>query len=388
MSGKVLSGALSFIGLADLFQILGGNACTGVLRIESQYAPDPGTIYFVKGNPINASSGSLEGMDAIYALFGWTEGSFEFSEQGVNVGHVVKHSRMEIVLDALRMVDDGVIKKVGPPSLDEVSVVAKPGGEEALQITKGPFVDYSHVLEEEDYRDGERIVNQGGHGKWIWVVLEGTVNISRETPTGPLIVARLGAGSFIGTITALSFLPYSRSATATASSDVRVGLLDTERLSREYTSLSPDFKSLLLSLDGRLRKVTDRAVELSEKKGKGKELVEGKKVILKKGSSKEAAFTITDGETCVVGESKKAHIPLFILTKNDVFGYVPFIDMGHEPRSASVMASQDLTVSKVDVENLQTEYDNLSETFRNLILNTSTCVFMTTRMAYHYHDKK
>lgn len=393
MAGKlVLSGALSFVSLPDLFQILGGNNCTGTLHLKSQYAPNPGLIYFVNGNPVNASSGSLRGIDAIYALFGWTEGKFEFNEQGVNAGHVVKQSRMEIVLDALKMVDDGVIKKVGPPSLDEAPVVenggAKQGGEEVLQVTKGPFVDYSHVLEEEDYRDGERIVSQGGHGKWIWVILEGTVDISRETPTGPVTVARLGAGCFVGTLTALSLLPYSRSATATASGDIRLGLLDTEPLSREYASLSPDFKGLLLSLDGRLRKVTDRVVELFMKENKTKGLTEGKKVILKKGSSKEGAFTITDGESCVVGQSKKGYVALLTLGKNDFFGHVPFMDMGHEPRSALVMASKDLKVNMLDMGNLQGEYNNLSETFKNVILNTTACVLMATRMAYYLHEKK
>ena len=112
-----LTGNLAFIALADVFQILGGNNSTGVLRIKSQYAPNPGLIYFVSGDPVNASSGSLHGTDAIYALFGWTEGNFEFDEQAISVGHVVKEGRMEIVLEALRMLDDGVIKKVGPPLL-------------------------------------------------------------------------------------------------------------------------------------------------------------------------------------------------------------------------------------------------------------------------------
>lgn len=393
MPGRVVfSGVLSFIGLADLFQILGGDSSTGVLRIKSQYVPNPGLIYFVNGNPINASSGSLQGIDAIYALFGWTEGDFEFNKQEVGVGHVIKQSRMQIVLDALRMVDDDVIKKVGPLSLDEVSVVGsggtKRGGEEVLKVTKGPFLDYSHVIEEDNYRDGDRIVKEGGHGKWVWVILEGTVNISRETSTGSLTVARLGEGCFVGTITALSFLQYTRSATATASGNVRLGLLNTERVSAEYASLSPDFKGLLFSLNGRLRKVTDRVVELFMKEDKTKELTKGKKLFMEKGSSKQGVLTIVEGETCVVGQSKKGHIALLTLKEKDVFGHVPFMDMGHEPNSASMMASEDLKVDELDMESIKKEYDNLSGTFRNLIFNTSTCVFMTTRMAYHLHEKK
>ena len=389
----VLAGNLSFIGLGDLFQILGGNNSTGVLRIRSQYVPNPGIIYFVNGNPVNASNGSSQGLKAIYSLFGWTEGAFEFEEQAVNVGRAVKQSRMEVVLGALRLLDDGVIKKVGPPSFDDPAITkagrGKGGEVEGPKIIKGPFVDYSHILQEEDYHDGESIVKQGGHGKWIWVILEGTVTISRKTPSGPLSVARIGEGCFVGMISALSSLEYARSATATtAKGNVRLGLLDTERLSREYESLSRDFRLLLLSLDDRLTQVTDRVVELFMRKDRSKELTKGKKALLKRGSSKKGAFTITDGETCVVGKSKRGPLALVTLKEKDVFGNLPFLDMGHEPRSASVMASENLKVNKLDVESMQEEYDNLSETFRNLIFNAGSCIFMTTRMAYHLHEKR
>lgn len=212
------------------------------------------------------------------------------------------------------------------------------------------------------------------------------MNISRETPNGPVTVARLGEGCFIGTISALSFQQYSRSATVTASGDVWLGSLDTEYLSREYGSLSPDFTGLLFSMDGRLIKVTDRVVELLKKEDKSKELIKGKKLMMKKGSFKEGAFTIIDGESCVVGHSKKSHIPLFTLTEKDVFGYVPFIDIGHEPRFASVMASKDLHVNKLDIESLKKEFDNLSDTLKNLIIYTSTCIYTTTRVAYYLHE--
>jgi hypothetical protein len=247
-------------------------------------------------------------------------------------------------------------------------------------------VNYSHILEEEEFIDGARITKEGGHGNWIWVILEGIVNISRETSNGPLTVARLGEGCFIGTISTLAFKHNNRSASVTASGDVWVGSIDTEYLSREYGSLSPDFSGLLFSMDGRLVKVTDKVVELLKKEDKSKELIEGKKLMMKKGSTKEGAFTITGGESCVVGHSKKSHIPLFTLTEKDVFGHVPFIDIGHEPRFASVMASKNLHVNKLDVESLNKEFDSLSDTLRNMIHNTSTCIYTTTRMVYHLHE--
>src|SRR4030042_2675789 len=90
-----LSGKLSFISLADLFQLLGGNSSTGVLKISSKYTPNPGQIYFVKGNPINATCDRLKGIDAIYPLFGWVDGTFEFNEEEVHKSQIINQGRME-----------------------------------------------------------------------------------------------------------------------------------------------------------------------------------------------------------------------------------------------------------------------------------------------------
>jgi len=393
MSAKAaLAGSLSFISLADIFQILGGNSSTGVMRITSQHAPDPGLIYFVNGDPINARSGPLSGLDAIYALFGWIEGKFEFYEEKVQIGRVIKKNRMEILLDAMRMLDDGLIKKVGSLPFDEVASVenseTKSQKKGTPQVIKGPLVDYSHVLDEEEYHAGERIARAGGHGKWIWIILKGSVNVSRETPNGSMNIANLGEGCFIGGFTILPFMEYTRSVTITALDDVQLGLLDTEFLYRDFMSLSPDFRKILLSLDGRLRKITDRTVELFMKEDKTKGFTKNKKIVIEKGSSKQDAFAILEGETYVIGQTQKGYLPLLTLEKDEVFGYMPFADMGHEPRSALVLASKDLKVHRLKTESLQKEYENLSGTFRNMIYNACTCTFLTTKLAYHLHEAK
>ena len=393
MSDKAaLAGSLSFIGLADIFQILGGNNCTGIMRITSQHAPDPGLIYFLNGDPINATIGPLSGLDAIYALFGWGEGKFEFYEEEVQIGRVVNKSRMEIVLDAMRMLDDGLIKKVGPPSFDEVASAQGSGtafGKKGFpQVIKGPLVDYCHVLNEEEYRDGGIIVREGGHGKWIWVILKGSVTVSKETSNGPVTIVHLGEGCFLGTFTALTAMEYTRSATVTALGDVQLGLLDTELLYREFASLSPDFRGTLLSLDGRLRKITARAVALFMKEDKTEGFTKDKKVIIEKGSSTKEAFTIVEGKAYVIGQTRKGYLPLLTLEKDEFFGYMPFMDMYHEPRSALVLASKDLKVNRLDMESLQKDYEQLSGTFRNMIYNACACIFMTTKLVYHLHEGK
>jgi CRP-like cAMP-binding protein len=381
---SALSGKLSFISLADLFQLLGGNTGTGVLKITSQYAPNPGYIYFVNGNPINATCGRLKGIDALYPLFGWLDGSFEFHEEEVQKSKVIKQGRMEIVLDALRMFDDGAIKKLGPPSdMFKDETIKK----DSLPLIKGAIGDYSYIIGEEEFEDGRPIVKEGKYGKWIWVILEGTVDVERETGNTPMTVLRLGEGSFIGTFTALLFGKYARKSTVIAKGKVSLGLLDTERLSREFNSLSPDFRSLLLSLDTRLKKITDRAVALYTKKGEDMALPKGANVIIGKGSSKHDISIITDGVAYLIGKTQHGDFPLFTLEKEDVIGPLPFLDIGHEPEFAFVAASNDLKLKKLDTGNLQAEYDTLSGLFRSFIYNICACISLTTRVAYHLHSK-
>ena len=386
MNGRtVLSGGLEFINLADVFQILGGNNSTGVLQLKSPHSSAKGLIYFVNGNPVNASNDTAQGIEAAHALFGWTEGQFEFREEKVQTKHVIKKSRMEIVLDALRMLDEGLIEPPGAPLTEKASTqranVVAGGGKDQPPIIRGPLVDYSCIVSEENYPDGHRIVTQGGFGKWLWIILEGAVCVSRDTPKGPRTICRLGEGCFVGTFTSFTFREHARSATVTALGDVHLGLLDTSRLHAAFSSLSPEFKRLLLSLAGRLRKITDRALDPPSNGSAHAKEIRKQKLILDQGSSNDDLFSIVEGTAHVVGRLPQADLPLLTLERDDVFGHFPFLDMGHEPYSACIRASKDLRTEKLDSRGIQHEYENLSRGFRNLIDNMSTCIAVTTKEA-------
>jgi hypothetical protein len=391
MNGRaVLEGSLSFINLSELFQVLGGNNSTGTLRIISQYAPNPGVIYFVKGNPINATNGSLRGLEAVYSLFGWSDGKFEFAQENAQVDRIIKNSRMEIVLDALRMLDDGAIKKLGPASLEGIPQGKRgltPGKKSNLPVIKGSMVDYLYIVQEEEYNDGRVVVKEASHGKWIWVILEGTASVTRETPQGPLTVARLGEGSFIGAFSSLLFRDIARSATVTAEGDMRLGLLDTQRLAGEFRTLSSDFRNALVSLDRRRKMVTDRAVEWFLKKPP-MALPKGCEVLIPAGSSSAGAYAMEEGEAYVIGQSENTPLPLVLLKKDDIFGNIPLIDMGHEPRNAMIVAPKGIKANKLDPRELEKSYNQLSGTFKSMIYCICTSIALTTRLAYLFHKGK
>jgi hypothetical protein len=69
---------------------------------------------------------------------------------------------------------------------------------------------------------------------------------------------------------------------------------------------------------------------------------------------------------------------LINLGPDDFFGPLPFLEMGHEPFSASVCFSQDMKAAPLDPEALQSEYDQLSDTLKNLIEFSLNCISIAT----------
>jgi cAMP-binding proteins - catabolite gene activator and regulatory subunit of cAMP-dependent protein kinases len=385
----MFSGSILFLSLADVIQLLGGNNCTGILTLRSQYSADMGVIYFIGGNPVNASCGKLKGLEAVYALFGWTDGKYEFSEAELTgINPVIKQGRMAIVMDAVRMLDDGQIAKVGPDPLNQKDM--EKTGSDGIEMdfvhpVKGPLVDYQCVMGEYSYKDGATIVKEGKYGKWMWVIYEGTVKITRETSKGAITLARLGEGCFIGTIRALMHGEYSRSATAIAEGKVRLSMLDAEPLQREYAALSENFRKILISLDNRLRLINDNVVAAyigGYSKGLPKD-----KVFENRFQNNTDLYIIRKGTADIIGKGPKEDVNLLSLGSDDVFGKIPFMDFGHEPLSASVMTSDPFEADILDSQALQEEYDNLSPTFRNFVFNAATNISMTTKLFYQLLEK-
>ena len=171
-----------------------------------------------------------------------------------------------------------------------------------------------------------------------------------------------------------------RSATALASGHVQLGVLDSQRMASEFTGMASDFRRLAVSLDKRLKEATTRIVEMHQQQNRLQEFIEGKKPVIKQGEKKEELLTITKGEATVIRQTDKIHVPLANLCEGDFFGLVPFLDIGHEPYSAMVLGSEDLEVSPLDPGHLSQEYNKLSQTFRNFIDHTTTCLSVTTAL--------
>lgn len=381
------TGNLNFLDFGDLLQLIGSSGNSGMLRLTSRYAPEPGFVYFVKGNPVDATNGRLTGIDALYAMFGWIDGDFEFYKESIARQTIINKSRMEIILDGLKMLDEGEIKKLGPLSLNH-----KPSysfdSSNSLPLIRGPLVDYMYIVDEEDFFDGYKIVEEGKHGGWIWVILEGIVHIVKETNNGPVTILRIGPGAFIGSIASFLVRENSRGATAVAFGNVQLGVLDSQRLAREFAIMSPDFRQFVSSLDRRLKLITNRMVDIFLGNNSGEDFLLNKTPLVKQGDTDSGIVSIVRGQATVVRETGTVKVPLCNLNSGDFFGHIPFLNAGHEPHSAAVYASKDIETTQLDSGHLSREFKQLSSTFQHLIEMTATCISVTTMIVCEEDKKK
>jgi CRP-like cAMP-binding protein len=376
------AGKLSFLNLGELLQMLGSSSATGTLRVYSPLRTEAGVISFEKGNPIDAQNGSHSGADALFSLFGWTAGRFEFVREPITRVRTIQKGRMELILDGLRLLDEGKIEKLGPEAESGAdpteSNIPAERSSELPPVIKGPLVDYAYVIDEESFYDGDEIVHEGAHGNWIWVILEGVAEIIKTTPNGPLKLLRVGDGAFLGSLASLLIGDNVRSTTVVACGNVQLGMLDSQLLAGELANLSADFKTLIKSLDNRLRCVTAIGADAHARATSFMDLIKGKKMALKEGQNEERLFRIREGEVVVARSHGSGYVPLAQLQKGDFFGQIPFLTIGHEPFAAAVFSSPDLKLAAVDSKKVEAEYKRLSTTLRNIIDHLAACISATT----------
>lgn len=377
----VLTGDLTFLNLADLLQLLNADGKSGVVRLSSRYVEKPGIIHVLDGNPVNAFCGDKTGEPALYALFGWGEGCFEFTLEEVPSQRAIQKSAMAIILDALKMVDEGEIETVGPVQLAG-DKMRDESGRIHLPVVRGPaFSDYMYLADEEAFRSGDRIIEQGRHGNWLWVVLEGGVKIVKSTPAGDVVISRVGSGAFVGNLSSLTRPDHPRSASAIAEGEALLGVIDTRQLTADLSGLSDPFLQVICSIEKRLAVVSNRAVALKFIEDPMADLPQGIKPVIRQGDHVTKLFFIESGEAYLVQETGGRKVFLGTLGPGDFIGRLPVFKYEHEPGMASVFASPDLKLSIQDPEALMAEYEKAPSLINNIIEYTSVCVSVITDLA-------
>ncbi len=119
-------------------------------------------------------------------------------------------------------------------------------------------VIYGYVVNEEQYPDKAAIIEEGSKGDWAYLLLEGQVKVKKLTGKGLVTVDTLKKGAIFGEMGLLAKGESIRTASVFADGPVRLGVLDTQRIVKDFESISPQLRTLLSSLIMRLKVSTDR----------------------------------------------------------------------------------------------------------------------------------
>jgi len=122
---------------------------------------------------------------------------------------------------------------------------------------------YAYIAQEEEYEEGDAIIKEGSRGDWVYLILQGRVKVKKMTSKGMVIIDTLLEGDIFGEMILWQSGKGARTASVVADTHVKVGVLDTQHLVREYEAISPRLKSLIGSLIKRLGDTTNKAVILA-----------------------------------------------------------------------------------------------------------------------------
>jgi uncharacterized protein (TIGR02266 family) len=122
-----------------------------------------------------------------------------------------------------------------------------------------------YIASEESYQDGQVIVQEGGSGDWVYVILSGTVQLSKTIGGKKYVIEWLQPGEIFGELG--FFGGVTRTATAQAIGETTVGLIDRGFLDTESNKLQSDFRNILISMIERYKKMINRVCDFSAREG-------------------------------------------------------------------------------------------------------------------------
>jgi CRP-like cAMP-binding protein len=124
--------------------------------------------------------------------------------------------------------------------------------------TDEQLAEIARVAEHLHVQKGEVILREGRLGRELYIILDGTVVVTRAGRT----VNEWGPGDYFGELAAIDEAP--RSATVTATSDLEVLIVGPREL--EAIMEIPGFRNaLLLGMSRRIREADDKLAEIAEK---------------------------------------------------------------------------------------------------------------------------
>ncbi|MCD6580007.1 DUF4388 domain-containing protein [bacterium] len=113
-----LNGKLEDTGLLNLLMIIKMQLKTGFLEL-ARGNEDNAILYFEDGEIVNATYGTVEGVEAVYILINWNTGSYQFTD------HLIP-SKLKITSGSKGVYKEGMRRYFVFSILNKINI--KPGG--------------------------------------------------------------------------------------------------------------------------------------------------------------------------------------------------------------------------------------------------------------------
>ncbi|KAF0185184.1 MAG: cyclic nucleotide-binding protein [Nitrospirae bacterium] len=127
------------------------------------------------------------------------------------------------------------------------------------------------IVDKLKFSAGDLVVKEGSFGDSIYLILSGTVEISKNVKGKKAVIAILEKGAIIGELSFIDKKP--RPASGRAISDVEIGVIDKEFIDSEINKMSYEFSLLLNALAERLRTTIEEYAALKAEHERLKEKI-------------------------------------------------------------------------------------------------------------------
>ena len=121
-----------------------------------------------------------------------------------------------------------------------------------------------NIVSEENYQAGQIIFEEGNSGDWVYVVLSGSVEISKIVEGKKCVIAVLKPGEVFGELGFLGGI--KRTASASAVGDTTLGVIDRDFLYNEFNKIHGYFRSILTTVVDRFKQLIDKVSDYSPRK--------------------------------------------------------------------------------------------------------------------------
>ena len=128
------------------------------------------------------------------------------------------------------------------------------------------------------YKKGEQIIKQGDYGVSIYIILNGYVEVFRESDRADIVLGTLGPGDIFGEMIFLNKGVEVRSASVRALQDSEIEVWHPDELAKKYEEIAPVLKAMINQVLRRLLRMHKLLDKLASKTSGQRETKEDKKL--------------------------------------------------------------------------------------------------------------